>query len=58
MRFLNIFLVILVLFSCANNKDTESTVSENETLFSLLPSEHTGIDFVNKVENQKNFNIF
>ena len=51
-------MVILVLFSCANNKDTESTVSENETLFSLLPSEHTGIDFVNKVENQKNFNIF
>src|SRR5690606_37907268 len=29
-----------------------------EKLFSLLPSEKTGIDFVNTVINQKNFNVF
>jgi hypothetical protein len=57
MRFLNLFFVIL-FFSCNDKKSAESEVSINETLFNLLSSEHTGIDFVNKVENQKNFNIF
>ncbi|MEY8020748.1 VCBS repeat-containing protein [Muriicola sp. SD30] len=28
------------------------------TLFNLLSPEESGVDFVNKVENQKNFNIF
>jgi len=34
------------------------TSDEVETLFTLLNSEETGIDFFNEVKNQKNFNIF
>jgi len=45
--------------SCTSKKDNLAEVSEKApTLFSLLPSSQTGIAFVNKVENQKNFNIF
>lgn len=45
--------------SCSQKKQVD-TVGEprEDALFSLLASEKTGIDFVNKVVNQKNFNIF
>lgn len=49
----------LLLTSCnSKNKEKEIIKEDSQTLFSLLPSEKTGIDFVNKIENQKNFNIF
>ncbi len=48
-----------LLISCSEKKD-DATIPEETapTLFSLLPSERTGIDFINEVVNQKNFNIF
>ncbi|WP_420320527.1 FG-GAP-like repeat-containing protein [Flagellimonas sp.] len=50
--------LLLLLGACnTKEKDTDST-TKTETLFTLLPSEQTGVDFINKVENQKNFNIF
>lgn len=53
------FLLTFLLFSCTTEKEENKTVKQNKTtLFSLLPSEKTGIDFVNTVENQKDFNIF
>ncbi|MEM7381271.1 MAG: hypothetical protein AAF361_08745, partial [Bacteroidota bacterium] len=49
----------LVVVSCeTDKKDTSEEVVAESTLFNLLPSERTGITFVNKVENQKDFNIF
>ncbi len=42
-------LVILGLFSCSKNEDT---------LFEELPAEQTGIDFVNRSLEKKEFNIF
>jgi hypothetical protein len=58
-----ILLLALVSFlfitGCASKE--EKAVKETEkapTLFSLLPGEKTGINFINKVANQKNFNIF
>ena len=57
-----LILLILVVFSlgsCSPKKEDVKTAEiKDETLFSLLASEKTGIDFVNKVVNQKNFNIF
>ncbi|MBC8766543.1 VCBS repeat-containing protein [Arenibacter sp. BSSL-BM3] len=54
-----ILLVLLSLGSCSQKKEVDKTTDlKEETLFSLLASEKTGIDFVNKVVNQKNFNIF
>ena len=54
-----ILIGVLLLGSCSQKKQVD-TVGEpkEEALFSLLASEKTGIDFVNKVVNQKNFNIF
>ena len=50
---------ILLLGSCeTSEKETEITEPAKPTLFTLLPSDSTGIDFVNFVENQKDFNIF
>ena len=53
------FLIILLFLSCTTDKEkTQKKEESSETLFALLPPEDTGIDFVNSVENQKNFNIF
>ncbi len=48
-----------IAMSCTSKKENKPQESEiAPTLFTLLPSEQTGIDFINHVENQKNFNIF
>ena len=54
-------LLLTVLIACESNpNDTPSTSTEIQepTLFTLLPSDSTGIDFTNTVENSKAFNIF
>ncbi len=56
--FLKLFIVVLAIFSCNTKKTPEVKLEEKDTLFTLLPSEETGVDFVNEVENQKDFNIF
>lgn len=49
----------LLLGSCeTSEKEPEVSEFSKPTLFTLLPSDSTGIDFVNFVENQKDFNIF
>ncbi|TDQ33253.1 VCBS repeat-containing protein [Zeaxanthinibacter enoshimensis] len=54
-----IFLAILAFTACQKeSKEAGESEQKAPTLFSLLPPERTGIDFINKVENQKNFNIF
>ncbi|MBT8280590.1 MAG: VCBS repeat-containing protein [Muriicola sp.] len=54
------FLCGILLFSgcTSENKDQLAEVDSKPTLFNLLTPEDSGVDFVNKVENQKNFNIF
>lgn len=57
--FVFIFLGLVLLTSSCEKDKTSTTNTKNElALFERLPSEKTGIDFINKVENQKNFNIF
>jgi len=59
-RGLTIFMISTTLFfSCESKKEEELKTKENiATLFTLLSPEETGIDFINEVVNQKNFNIF
>ncbi len=54
------FLSLAILFtSCdSEKKESEDSFVKEPVLFSLLTSDITGIDFINKVENQKDFNIF
>ena len=56
--FLKLFIVALAIISCNNKKTPEVKLEEKDTLFTLLPWEETRVDFVNEVENQKDFNIF
>ena len=50
---------LLFLGSCAEEeKAAELAETAAPTLFTLMPPDSTGVDFVNAVENQKNFNIF
>lgn len=52
-------MAIVFLGSCTAKKEKEVIIDDGqETLFSLLKPENTGVRFVNKVVNQKNFNIF
>ncbi|MEW2920281.1 FG-GAP-like repeat-containing protein [Muricauda sp. ANG21] len=53
-----ILCLILIHWGCADKESKESTEENIETLFTLLTPEETGVEFVNAVENQKNFNIF
>jgi len=57
-----IYLVIIALFfGCQSKKEeTIETIakSNDNTLFSLLSPEKTGLDFINAVVNKKDFNIF
>ncbi|MBO0321371.1 VCBS repeat-containing protein [Muricauda sp. CAU 1633] len=54
-----ILCLFLIQFVACTNKESKDVTEENvETLFTLLPSEETGITFINSVENQKDFNIF
>lgn len=54
------FLVMAqLLFSCSSNESKEDTAKKPEDpLFTLMDPETTGFDFLNEVENQKDFNIF
>ncbi len=47
--------VLLFLLSCNSGKDAPAVANP---LFTLLPASSTGIDFVNKVEDSKEMNIF
>ena len=47
-------LMIAVIYSCNLEKENKSTASKTQTLFTLLDAKETGIDFFNKVKNQKN----
>ncbi|MGB3145211.1 MAG: VCBS repeat-containing protein, partial [Maribacter sp.] len=53
--------VVLLFQSCGGGQESnepKTNENQNPTLFTLLSSQETGIDFVNKVENSKEFNIF
>ena len=60
MRGMMSLLLLLIFISCTSEKNEKNTTTNKDqnTLFTLLPADRTGIDFVNKVANQKNFNIF
>jgi len=59
LRYSTVSLLLLGLIISCNNKETpNSEEKKKETLFTLLKPEETGVTFINKVENQKNFNIF
>jgi hypothetical protein len=45
------------IYSCENDKIEKEKINK-DTLFTKLNSSDTGIDFINKVENEKDFNIF
>ena len=54
-----ISLLFPLFYSCSSKEDSNKLVEKSEpTLFTLLPSEETGISFINKVQNSKEFNIF
>ncbi|SDL70598.1 Repeat domain-containing protein [Kriegella aquimaris] len=57
-KWFTFFALATLLFGCNPKKENTQREKATETLFSLLNSDETGIDFINEVENQKNFNIF
>lgn len=59
-RLLGSLLLLICCYSCTQDSSTEpvAAATNEDTLFKLLPPDSTGIDFVNAIENQKDFNIF
>ncbi|MFT5863195.1 MAG: hypothetical protein ACI828_001852, partial [Flavobacteriales bacterium] len=57
--FFGVIALVLLFASCTSETQTTATPEQStNTLFKLLPSDSTGINFVNVIENQKDFNIF
>ena len=50
--FLFLFLISILLYSCKSNNPLQ------DPLFQPVPGKESGIDFVNKVDNTKDFNVF
>ncbi len=60
-KYLVLVIISLFTLSCFNEKKKEKEKEErvvSETLFTSMESDATGIDFINSVENLKDFNIF
>ncbi|WP_339916724.1 VCBS repeat-containing protein [Yeosuana marina] len=58
-KFLTIFVIAFYISSCESDKHQTSSIKASEnTLFTLTDAGETGIDFINRVENEKDFNIF
>ncbi len=55
-RILLILALILFIPSC--RKDNKTSMNIENTLFTKLDASQTGINFINKVKNEKDFNIF
>lgn len=52
-------LLAILIVACEDKQKEESTAETSKTtLFTLLPSDETGIKFINEVQNRKDFNIF
>ncbi|GHA42047.1 hypothetical protein GCM10007103_24210 [Salinimicrobium marinum] len=59
LKIVSVFLFICIIFSCSNKENTSAKAPiEKDHLFTLLDSAATGISFVNRVKNEKDFNIF
>lgn len=54
-----VFVLIFLIISCSEDgKKPEVIPQEKDFLFSQLSSDSTGIEFINTVKNEKDFNIF
>lgn len=50
--------MLLFAFGCKQEEKTAEVLNDKETLFTRLSPERTGVSFVNKIEDKKDFNIF
>ena len=55
-----LFIFLAASILACKDKEIKETTEEatKKTLFTLLPPNETGIDFINEVQNRKDFNIF
>ncbi len=59
LKLVGILFSIVLLHSCRNtNESVKTDDADVLKMFTLLSSDSTGVAFVNKVKNQKDFNIF
>ena len=57
-RISRVVFLFLVVVSCNQNHEPDKKASNFNPLFTRLSSEHTGISFVNAIEDKKDFNVF
>ncbi len=57
-KFIYSCLVTVTLISCGQKESKEIHAEDKNTLFTKISSETTNIDFINQVNNEKDFNIF
>jgi len=50
--------IIFILTSCSKKEQENNTVTSKNSLFTKLEKEATGIDFINTISNEEDFNIF
>lgn len=55
---LPLLLLLLLCISCSNDQTSEEKEKEKNTLFTLMRTDSTQIDFSNDIKNRPDFNIF
>lgn len=58
LRYTILCATLIFVASCGKKESNNGGEEQQETLFTLLSPEESGVSFVNVVENQKDFNIF
>ncbi len=53
-----IFGAVLFLFACQRQETVETPPQAGETLFTAIPADYSGIDFVNQLEYDEAFNVY
>lgn len=56
--FRKIILILFVALSITGCKHEKKTTTKTDSLFELVPHELSGINFINKITDEKNLNIF
>ncbi len=57
-RLFNLLIVLMIILVISGACNSKNKPIVDNPLFHLLPASHTGIDFINKVEDTKEFNVF
>src|SRR6187399_2789913 len=53
-----VVLLSLLVFSCSQTNESDTGPNHSKPLYTRLPSDQTGVYFINEIQDKQDFNIF